>query len=141
MKKKIILVMGLSGAGKSFLSIRLAKLLNAEWINADKVRKKYNDWDFSLEGRIRQAKRMKKIALEVIKKNKNVIVDFICPTAKTRKDFGADYIVWVDTITASKYADTNQMFEKPKKYDFRVTSKEADKWSIEIFKEIQKIFN
>ena len=59
MRKKIkILVMGLPGSGKTTLSDKLAPLIKASRVNADEVRKKFNDWDFSLEGRIRQSNRM-----------------------------------------------------------------------------------
>ena len=56
---KKILIMGLPGAGKTYLAERLVPYLNAVWLNADKVRKAANDWDFSTEGRLRQAKRMR----------------------------------------------------------------------------------
>ena len=52
--------MGLPGSGKTTLSKKLVELIDAEWINADVVRREANDWDFSLEGRIRQALRIKK---------------------------------------------------------------------------------
>ena len=55
---KKILIMGLPGSGKTTLASELVPLLNAKWINNDKVRKAANDWDFSEEGRTRQAKRM-----------------------------------------------------------------------------------
>ena len=53
---KIILIMGLPGAGKTTLADELAPMLNAKRLNADEVRKAANDWDFSPEGRTRQAK-------------------------------------------------------------------------------------
>ena len=52
---KIILVMGLPGAGKTTLADEMAPLLNAKRLNADEVRKAANDWDFSEEGSVRQA--------------------------------------------------------------------------------------
>ena len=42
---KIILVMGLPGAGKTTLANEMAPLLNAKRLNADEVRKAANDWD------------------------------------------------------------------------------------------------
>ena len=58
-----ILVCGLPGSGKTWLAERLVKLIdNCAWYNADVLRKYANDWDFSLEGRIRQANRMKTFA-------------------------------------------------------------------------------
>ena len=50
MKKKIILIMGLPGAGKTTLADALAKKIEAKRLNADEVRKEANDWDFSEEG-------------------------------------------------------------------------------------------
>ena len=55
---KKILIMGLPGSGKTTLASKLIPLLNAKWVNNDEIRKDANDWDFSEEGRIRQAKRM-----------------------------------------------------------------------------------
>ena len=57
-----ILVMGLPGSGKTYLSERLVPLLNAAWYNADVVRKMANDWDFSEDGRKRQSNRMRTFA-------------------------------------------------------------------------------
>ena len=130
--------MGLPGAGKTYLAERLAPYLKAVWLNNNKVRKEANDWDFSPEGRQRQAKRMKGLAQKALGKGKNVVVDFVCPTPKTRKDFNADIVIWVDTIKKGRFEDTNKMFVKPKKFDFRVTEKNAKKWSLQIFEDMKK---
>ncbi len=135
---KKILVMGLPGAGKTTLSKYLVEKLNAAWLNADETRKKFNDWDFSEEGRIRQAKRMKDLSDNYLSQGKNVVADFICPTPKTRKDFNADFIIWMDTVKSCKFEDTNLMFVPPDNYDFRVTSKDALEWSKKI---INKLIN
>ena len=130
--------MGLPGAGKTYLAERLVPYLKAIWLNNDKVRKEANDWDFSPEGRQRQAKRMKGLARKALGKGKNVVVDFVCPTPKTRKDFNADIVIWVDTIKKGRFEDTNKMFVKPNKFDFRVTEKNAKKWSLQIFEDMKK---
>jgi len=137
-KNKKILVMGLPGSGKSYLSDKLATLLGAEWLNADRVRTEANDWDFSPEGRTRQAERMKHLAQEGLDRGKHVIADFVCPTEKTRQDFAADYIVWVDTIKEGRFEDTNKMFVPPEEYDFRVPTQNAELWSLRIADEIQE---
>ena len=117
-----ILIMGLPGSGKTTLAKELVPLLKAKWLNNDKVRKDANDWDFSEEGRVRQAKRMADLA-EKYKTEGNYVV--------------ADFIVWVDTIKKGKYDDTNSMFVKPKKYDFHVTSQDAKLWASQIAEKLK----
>ena len=133
---KIILIMGLPGAGKTTLAEELAPKLNAKRLNADEVRKQANDWDFSEEGRKRQAKRMADFALKLKNQGNYVVADFICPTPEARSLFPADFIIWVDTIKEGRFDDTNQMFVKPEKYDFHVTTQDAKVWADKIIKEI-----
>ena len=114
--------MGLPGSGKTYLAERLAPLLNAAWINADKIRDMTNDWDFSDEGRLRQSKRMRNIADFEKKHGRLVICDFVCPTKKTREKFDPDILVWMDTLKKGRYEDTNKLFEKPDKVDFHITN-------------------
>ena len=134
---KIILIMGLPGAGKTTLANELATLIKTKRLNADEVRRAANDWDFSEEGRKRQAKRMSDAALKLKSEGNNVIADFICPTPEARKLFPADYIVWVDTIKKGRFEDTNQMFVKPEKYDCHVITQDAKVWAPKIAKEIK----
>ena len=133
--------MGLPGAGKTTLAKLLVPMFNAVWLNADEVRKEADDWDFSEMGRSIQANRMKRLADEAIKDNRNVIADFVCPTEHTREDFNADYIIWMDTIKESKFEDTNKMFEQPKNFDFKVTHKDAPMWAYLIKQDILEKFN
>ena len=129
--------MGLPGAGKTTLADEIAPLLSAKRLNADEVRKAADDWDFSEEGRIRQAKRMAELALKLKGEGHYVIADFIAPTPKARSLFPADYIVWVDTIKEGRFDDTNKMFVKPEKYNFHVTSQDAKKWAPKIFEDLK----
>ena len=129
--------MGLPGSGKTTLASELVPLLKAKWLNADEVRKEANDWDFSAEGRTRQAKRMWTKAQEYKNQGDHVVADFVCPTPAARALFPADFIIWVDTIKEGRFDDTNKMFVKPEKYNFHVTTQDAKNWAPKIFKEIK----
>ena len=56
----------------------------------------------------------------VVEAGTYAIADFVCPTEATRAAFGEAFIVWIDRIKQSRFADTNAMFEPPKRYDLRV---------------------
>ena len=135
---KIILIMGLPGSGKTTLANELGPMLNAKRLNADEVRKEANDWDFSEEGRKRQAKRMADFAIKLKDEGNYVVADFICPTPEARSLFPADYIIWVDTINKGRFDDTNKMFVKPEKYDYHVTTQDAKTWVPKILIDIKK---
>jgi len=134
---KIILIMGLPGSGKTTLANELSKLIECKRLNADEIRKAANDWDFSEEGRERQARRMSDAALKIKKEGNNVIADFICPTPAARELFPADYIIWVDTIKEGRFEDTNQMFVKPEKFNFHVTTQDAKLWASKIKEDLK----
>ena len=129
--------MGLPGSGKTTLASELVPLLKAEWINNDKVRRAANDWDFSKEGRSRQAVRMAELAEKHKQEGKFVVCDFICPTPEARELFKADIIVWVDTIKKGRFDDTNAMFVNPEKFDFHVTTQDAKVWAKKIAEKIK----
>lgn len=144
-----ILIMGLPGSGKTYFAEKLKlyierkgtmsnwRLSNYEiapsdmrakvdWFNADDIRKRYNDWDFSREGRIRQSLRMLEFASKC--NGDYVICDFVAPLPEMRSNFKADWTIWMDTIDAGRYEDTNKAFIPPDVYDFRITEQNAEKW-------------
>jgi len=117
-----ILICGLPGSGKSTLAEPFAKLINGVWINADQVREQYNDWDFSAEGRMRQAQRMRYLSDGVVRAGCIAVADFVCPTDEARTQFDADYTVWMDTIEEGRFEDTNRMFQKPSNVNYHVSA-------------------
>jgi adenylylsulfate kinase len=143
-----ILIMGLPGSGKTTLAGALKKYLeeNGEisyaralqehigdfgcqvnWFNADDIRRKYNDWDFSNDGRIRQSIRMFQFSMEA--GGEYVICDFVAPLVEMRNNFKADWTIWVDTIKEGRYEDTNKAFVEPEQYDFRIPEQDCEKWA------------
>lgn len=131
-----ILIMGLPGSGKTTLAEKLfdevCKNSPAEWVNANELRQECNDWDFSPEGRLRQAHRMGLIATKGSAAGFTMICDFVCPTRETRDIFDPNLVVWMDTVAKSKYADTNKLFEPPSReeYDIRIDEFASDKWAV-----------
>ena len=131
--------MGLPGSGKTFLSKELKKQLESlgkkvDWYNADIVREKFNDWDFSQEGRIRQSIRMKVLSDE--SDADFVIADFVAPLPEMRVNFNADWTIWVDTIKEGRFEDTNKAFVPPDSFDFHVTEQDSKIWAKRIISEM-----
>jgi len=109
---KRILVMGLPGSGKTTYAKYFAKTYNAVHWNADEIRERFNDWDFTIEGRIRQAKRMSRLADITNEENQRVVCDFICPTKELREIFKPEIIVYMHGGN-DKYSNTNSLFVPP----------------------------
>ena len=115
-----ILIFGLPGSGKTTLATPFAELIGGVHLTADVIRERYKDWDFSPEGRIRQAQRMRHLADGVVMGGKIAVADFVCPTDRARQEFDPDFTVWMDTIDEGRFEDTNKMFETPVKCSYHV---------------------
>ena len=136
-----ILIMGLPGSGKTHLSERLQKHLDCAWYNADKVREMANDWEFSEDARIHQARRMMNIADYEKGCGRTVICDFVCPTEMTRFIFDADITIWMNTIIAGRFMDTNKMFEEPNNVDFEINNFMSDQEIEQLAKAMKDKYN
>lgn len=112
-----ILIMGLPGSGKTHFAERFKEATDCAWYNADAIRGMANDWDFTPEGRERQATRMATLAQFESDHGRTVICDFVCPTEQARDIFNADLIIWMNTIDEGRFEDTNKVFEVPTKYE------------------------
>ena len=138
-----ILVMGLPGSGKTWLSEQLQVRLNCAWYNADKVRAMANDWDFSHMSRLKQAYRMKSLADIEKSYDRTVICDFVCPLDITREIFDADITIWMNTIIAGRFQDTNKIFEDPSQYTYVVdhfmTHDEVDTFVTNMYKDFPNV--
>ena len=138
---KRILIMGLPGSGKTTLAIKLKNKLierynSVAWFNADEVRSRFNDWDFSDTGRIRQSVRMREMADSV--EDEYAVCDFVAPLPEMRHNFKAEWTIWMDTIAAGRYEDTNRAFIPPEHYDFRINELNAEFWAEYIVDRIEK---
>ena len=109
---KKILIFGLPGSGKSTIGNKLSQKLDCIHLNADEVRERFNDWDFSDDGRLRQAYRMKQLAEET--KNQYVILDFVCPKKEYRDIISPHISIFMNTIEKGRFKNTNVIFEEPK---------------------------
>lgn len=132
-----ILIFGLPGSGKTTLAKPFADLIGGVHINADQVRGEYDDWDFSPEGRMRQAQRMRHLSDGVVRAGKIAVTDFVCPTEEARLAFDPDFTVWMDTIKEGRFEDTNKVFEQPPKCDYHVSEWFEDT-HVELLKVVKK---
>ena len=133
-----ILICGLPGSGKTWLAKRLVDSIeNCAWYNADIIRTAAHDWDFSPEGRTRQASRMKTFADFEASNGRSVICDFVAPTEQSRLSFNPDYLIWLDTIKEGRVVDNKkEELETAKDLPFEVESLEKS----EAFKDTTRMF-
>ena len=162
-----ILICGLPGSGKTWLAERLVDNIdNCAWFNADVIRTASNDWDFTLEGRVRQANRMKTFADFEVSHGRSVICDFVAPTENSRLSFKPNYLIWLNTIKEGRvvenkkeeletakdlpfevenlensdaFKDTTRMFEPPSNADKIITSFMSDEEIKLLALEIQNV--
>jgi len=131
MSNKMLLIMGLPGSGKTTFALKIQAEFNkrdvkVSWFNADEVRKKFDDWDFSEEGRMRQAQRMRDLCNE--SDTEINMVDMVAPLPEMRTTLDADWLIWMHTIEEGRFEDTNKAFVAP---DIKEVNMKFPKWGTE----------
>lgn len=123
-----VLICGLPGSGKTtfakfLIEQYLKNNLQYYWLNGDKVREDNNDWDFSMDGRLRQTVRMCNLANSV--KDRDVIIDYVCPLEEYRYIISPTFTVFLDTNTDTKHENTKKIFEPPISPNLVIKDKDA----------------
>ena len=84
----IVFVFGLPGSGKSYFASRFAQLLQAEYVNSDKVRKEmFAERDYSKMEKKAVYGRMLELMEKAISDRKNIILDATFHKEETREMF------------------------------------------------------
>lgn len=140
---KKILICGLPGAGKTTLARVLVPKLNAVHFNADEIRQNINkELGFSNEDRIEQARRMGWLCTQVVAAGHFAVSDFVCPTEETRNAFGPGFVIWINRINQSRFADTNRIFTPPLNHDIEIKAGLTPEQEVElVLSKLMKLHN
>ena len=99
-KTNIVIVLGLPGSGKSYFASRLAEMLNAEYVNSDRLRKELfpkRTYSKSEKAQVYDAL-LKKMQTAIAQKN-YVVLDATFHNRAIREPFigsGEDHIVFIE---------------------------------------------
>jgi len=107
----IILVTGISGAGKTYFCKRFLEQIRASHFNNDYIRKITDNHDFSMAGRTLAAQNMAEAIFS--SDSEIVLVDMICPTKELRRIIKPDTIVYIKSDCPSQFPDTDALYEEP----------------------------
>ena len=84
----IVIVFGLPGTGKSYFASRFAAMINADYINSDRVRKKLFVYrTYSIKEKLSVYYEMLAQMKEIVKQNKNLVLDATFYNTDIRKKF------------------------------------------------------
>jgi adenylylsulfate kinase-like enzyme len=119
-KRRVLLITGLPGSGKTSIAKGLATQLRGVHINADTVRETINKClDFSEASRVKQAETMGHLAKIVADSGIVAVVDFVCPTLVTRQAVlnalgqHRPFTTWVEIHRPgldSRFEDTKKLY-------------------------------
>jgi predicted kinase len=131
----IIIVFGLPGSGKSFFASRLAKMINADYINSDKLRRKlFSKRSYSTKEKLSVYNAMLAKLNEIITKKKNVVLDATFSKNAIRKRFveeagNKSRIAFIEVKAASSLI--RERLKRPREdseADFSVYEKIKQSW-------------
>jgi predicted kinase len=84
----IVIVFGLPGSGKSFFASRLAGIINADYINSDRIRKEmFKKRTYSEQEKAAVYHAMLEKMKEAIHQSRNLVLDATFHKSETRKPF------------------------------------------------------
>lgn len=123
----IVIVFGLPGTGKSFFASRLAKMINADYINSDRVRKEmFKSSTYSEQEKAAVYNAMLEKMKEAVDQRKNLVLDATFHKNETRKPFlqemkGKDKIFFIEVWAAENIARERLKESRPySETDFEV---------------------
>lgn len=108
----IILVVGLSGSGKTALAKDIVGATNWEYISCEEI-----------TDQVEQARKAGEIARSLSTNKKVVVADVTCSAKATREAFGrADFTIWVDKSLGLNNDEVDSLREhlSEKYYDLRI---------------------
>ena len=127
---KKVLVCGLSGAGKTWLTREIVAILDCTWLNNDEIREgphSYIGW--SEQDRVEHAHKVGQWANILMNDGRHCLIDMIAPTEDCRKALDPDFTVFIDSVSSSVYLDTDLLWEPPTDPDYVVKSQNAKLWA------------
>lgn len=123
----IVIVFGLPGSGKSYFASRLSKMIHADYVNSDKVRKEiFEKRIYSEEEKRAVYGKMFDLMKESVKQKKNIVLDATFHKKNIREMFVAAMKGKEEISFIEVQADENiirQRLKKPRQYseaDFEV---------------------
>jgi predicted kinase len=131
----IIIVFGLPGSGKSYFASHLASMINAEYINSDKVRRTMFDTrTYSKKEKLAVYNEMISQIGEAVRQHKDLVLDATFYKNDVRKRFldkaeNNDDIIFIE-IRAEEHL-IRERLKKPRKYseaDLKVYQKIKKQW-------------
>lgn len=106
----IVIVFGLPGSGKSFFASRLAKMIDAGYINSDRIRKEmFKRRTYSEQEKAAVYNAMLQKMRDAVDQRKNLVLDATFHKNETRQPFlqeikGKDKIYFIEVWTAENIA-------------------------------------